>query len=190
MAKGRVNRDDVDKLHDHGLHLPTRTVVFWDGVEEETAGEFVRNLYMLDSISADPITVLFSTFGGDEYHGMAMYDAVKACRSPVTIICAGPVMSMGAIILQAADHRAARPNTTIMAHEGTAELEETPRREAHRAMRYEEAMGARIDAILVARIREKHPQYSKTTFARESARGLYLTAPEALAKGLIDEILE
>jgi len=186
----RLNRDDIYHLHESGIHVPSRTIVFWDDVEAAPAAEFIRNLHLLDVLSRDPITILFSTDGGDEHHGMAMYDAVRACRSRITIVCAGPVMSMGAIILQAADHRAARPNATIMAHDGTVALEDTPRREAYRSVRFDEALCRRLDDILVERIREKHPKYNRSAFARESVRGMYLTAEEALAKGLLDEILE
>jgi ATP-dependent protease ClpP protease subunit len=56
--------------------------------------------------------------GGEWYHGMAIYDAIKESPCHCTIKVYGQVMSMGAVILQAADARILMPNTRMMIHYG------------------------------------------------------------------------
>jgi ATP-dependent protease ClpP protease subunit len=56
--------------------------------------------------------------GGDWYHGMAIYDAIKYSSCECTIKVYGHAMSMGSIILQAADHRIMMPNSRFMIHYG------------------------------------------------------------------------
>src|SRR5277367_5257992 len=101
----RVNRDDIDKFHDVGLHLPTRTIYtsteqfLGDGEEggcdSLMAERFVKNMHILSSLSGEPITVLMNNIGGDTYHGLAMYDAIKTCPNHVTVKIFGHAMSMG-----------------------------------------------------------------------------------------------
>jgi ATP-dependent protease ClpP protease subunit len=185
----RAVRDDIDRFGEYGIYVPSRTLVFFADVDLESAREFVRNLHVLDSASDAPIRILFRTDGGSVDDGLAMYDAVTACRSKVTIECLGAVQSIGAIILQAADRRVAHSHCTIMIHDGTNAMPDTPMRESFRAVRHDERVNKRVDEILVERIREKVPSYSYTTHVNQSLRGLYLTAEEALAKGLLDEVL-
>jgi hypothetical protein len=165
----RAVRDDIDRFGEYGIYVPSRTLVFFADVDLESAREFVRNLHVLDSASDAPIRILFRTDGGSE--------------------CLGAVQSIGAIILQAADRRVAHSHCTIMIHDGTNAMPDTPMRESFRAVRHDERVNKRVDEILVERIREKVPSYSYTTHVNQSLRGLYLTAEEALAKGLLDEVL-
>ena len=44
---------------------------------------------------------------------MAIFDAIKICRSHVTILVYGQAESMSSIILQAADKRIMMPNSTL-----------------------------------------------------------------------------
>lgn len=189
MAK-RVNRDDIDKYHEFGLHLPTRTISFFADVDADSVRALLRNLHILDSASDAPITIQLATDGGDVDAGLAAYDAIRACRSEVTIVCVGSVQSVGTVILQAGDRRAARQHVTIMYHDGTDALPDTPLREAFRSMRHSERVSRRVDEIVLARIREKKPSYSPTTLVNQSLRGIYLFPEEALELGLIDEIAE
>jgi len=76
---------------------------------------------LLESINDTPITVIISTLGGYEYPGMAIYDRIKDSKCHITIRGYGAVMSMGSIILQAADERQLSPNATIMIHDGDIE---------------------------------------------------------------------
>lgn len=121
---------DLEVFMQYDIHLPTKTLYMgsagedWDGGESGVdfvmAERVIKGLHILDAISPeDPITIIANNPGGDWYHGMAIFDAIKNCQSPVHVICRGYVMSMGSIILQAADHRIMSPNARMMIHDGS-----------------------------------------------------------------------
>jgi ATP-dependent Clp endopeptidase proteolytic subunit ClpP len=88
------------------------------GVDFQLAERTVKGLILLAE-RGQPITMILNNIGGDIYHGMAIYDAVKACPVPVNIIVYGQAMSMGSLILQAGTKRLLQPNSTLLLHEGT-----------------------------------------------------------------------
>ena len=67
-----------------------------------------------------PITIIMNNPGGDWYHGMAIYDRIMDSPCHVTIHATGYVMSMGSVILQAADKRLLSRNSCVLLHYGTS----------------------------------------------------------------------
>ena len=190
--------DDVEKFFSCDLFLPTRTLYMgscdtdWDGndkgVDYVMAERVVKGLLVLDHTAPKPpsdntITVVMNNPGGDVYHGLAIYDAIKACTSHVTIKAMGHAMSMGAVILQAADERLLTPNSRVMIHYGyQGHSTNHPRIVQKWNEEYK-----RVD--LLQRIRERHP-----TFALEKLRELLLfdtifSAQEAVDLGLADGLV-
>ena len=186
MAK-RFVRDDLDKLMDHGVDLSSRTVFITDDIEEYSVNPAIMALHVLDRTTGD-ITIRLTTNGGDWYAGMALYDAIKACENPVKIVGMGKVMSMGGIILQAADERILTPNATILVHYGSdwagGHVKDMKRRADEN-----ERTGVVMEDIFLARIREKHPSYPREMFKQKFAFDVYMSAKEAVDLGLADEIL-
>lgn len=111
----------VNAFHERDVHLPTRTIFIGseEGVDALAADLFVKNMHILESMSAERITVIINSIGGDEYHGFAMYDAIKQSPCKVKMIVRGHAMSMGSILLQAADERVMGPLSVQMIHYGT-----------------------------------------------------------------------
>ena len=90
------------------------------GVDFVMATQFTKNLNLCSSRNPrKPILVHMSTCGGDWNFGMQIYDAIKACESPITIVNYTHARSMSSIILQAADWRIMMPNSHFMFHQGT-----------------------------------------------------------------------
>jgi len=80
---------------------------------------FIKGIHVLEQASPEKsITIMMNNPGGDWYHGMAIYDAITSSTCPVTIRVYGQAMSMGSIILQAADYRVMMPNSRFMIHYG------------------------------------------------------------------------
>ncbi len=132
----RIIRDDADKFFEYGLNIPTRTIFMgsvasdWtdaeQGVDFQMADRIIKALHLLDTAATNgekPIFILMNNPGGDEYHGMAIYDAIKACKNHITITVFGHAMSMGSVILQAADERIMAPNSKMMIHHGTMSMD-------------------------------------------------------------------
>jgi ATP-dependent protease ClpP protease subunit len=88
------------------------------GVDHLMAEFFIKGMHALEVKNKKPITILMNNPGGDWYHGMAIYDAIKCSQCHCTIRVYGHAMSMGSIILQAADRRIMMPNSRFMIHYG------------------------------------------------------------------------
>ena len=128
MAKKKT-RGIIDNWFDLNVDEETRTIYMGSvstdydgnetGVDTFMAEFFIKGMHILESTSSNPITIIMNNPGGDWYHGMAIYDAIKTSRSHCTIFVYGHAMSMGSIILQSADKRIMMPNSRFMIHYGT-----------------------------------------------------------------------
>lgn len=131
----KFKKDDVDQFMDNHIYLPTRTIYMGSMSSSDDEGEsgtdyhmaetVVKALHILDNQDAvsmkgeKPINVIMNNIGGEVYHGMAIYDAISNCKNHVTIRVYGHAMSMGSIILQAADQRIMTRHSRIMIHYGS-----------------------------------------------------------------------
>lgn len=163
------------------------------GVGFSMSSPFLKNLAILEAISHDPITVIHNTEGGDEAQGMAIYDAIKRSPCHITMKVYGTCMSMGSIILQAADDRVLMPHASIMFHDGTSSSVIGNHYEAANSAEFFKQYGKMCDDILYARINEKrakdnHAPMSRKTFDMMVLKGKYIFASEAVELGLADRI--
>jgi len=196
MSK-RLNRDDIDKFHDFKLYVPTRTIYMGSetaddnnesGTDALMAERFIKNLIILDNTSNDPITVIMNNIGGDEYHGMAIYDAIRHCASEVTIKVFGHAMSMGSVILQAAHTRLMSPNSRQMIHYGTMEISGHAKTVQRVSKEYGK-LDQWMERVYLERIQEKHPAYTLEQLKVILDHDTFLTAKESIAIGLADAVL-
>lgn len=96
------------------------------GVEFSMANRFIRNLNLCMRSNPDkPILIHMKTCGGDWTEGMAIYDAIKSCPFPVTILNYTHARSMSSLIFQAANKRVMMPNSYFLFHDGTIAIEGT-----------------------------------------------------------------
>lgn len=194
----RVTRDDIDKFFDYEMHVPTRTIFVGSVTHSVSEGEsgtdgamaerVIKALHILDSSSESPITVIMNNPGGDYYHGLAIYDAIKACRSHVTIQVMGHAMSMGSYILQAADTRIVAPSSRIMIHYGYFSFSghaKTGLKWAKESERLDEQM----EAVLIEQIHKKIPRFPLAKLKKMLDHDTFIGAKEAVNLGLADKIL-
>jgi ATP-dependent protease ClpP protease subunit len=128
MGKKPKNFDSVWSWFDHNVDLESRTIYMGSlssdfdsnesGVDHLMAEYIIKGIHLLESRSDDDITIIMNNPGGDWYHGLAIYDAVKYSICHCTIRVYGHAMSMGSLILQAADSRVMMPNSKFMIHYG------------------------------------------------------------------------
>jgi ATP-dependent protease ClpP protease subunit len=119
---------EIDKWFDLNVDMDHRTIYMGSagytydesetGVDHLMAEFFIKGMHALEVKNKKPITILMNNPGGDWYHGMAIYDAIKCSQCHCTIRVYGHAMSMGSIILQAADRRIMMPNSRFMIHYG------------------------------------------------------------------------
>jgi ATP-dependent Clp endopeptidase proteolytic subunit ClpP len=187
-AVSQLRRDDVDRFFDYGVHIPTRTLFMGTETDEFMAESFLKGLSVLEATSTEPITVIMNNIGGDEYHGLAIYDAIATAKSYVTIRVFGHAMSMGSWILQAADDRAMAPNATMMLHYGTWTADGQVR-DVRVATAEMERVNRLMEAAYFPRIKAAKPRFTLKQLQALLQADHFLTAPEAVAMGLADRIL-
>lgn len=195
---GRVNRDDIDKFHDYGLYIPTRTIYMGSeeyslddgesGVDGKMIERAVKNLHLLDAASDSPITILLNSPGGDCHYGLGLFDAIKACRSHVTIKISGIAMSMGSIILQAGDVRLISANSRVMIHHSTWHVNDKVGT-AKNWVKEGEKFDSWMEQLFLEKIRLKHPGFTLKKIQEMLNFDTILNASETVALGLTDGII-
>ncbi len=110
MAK--LVKESADKWLHNNVDTLNRTIYMGSvrgemgdepGVDAFMAESVIKAMYLLETLNSDPITILMNNPGGDFFHGLAIYDAIQTAKSHCTIKVFGHAMSMGSVILQAAD---------------------------------------------------------------------------------------
>ena len=133
------------------------------------------------------ISFYINSPGGVVTAGMAMYDTMQYIRPDVSTIVMGQACSMGSLLAQAgaAGKRKMLPNARHMIHQpsGGARGQAT---DMEIQVREILAMKKNLTEIYV-----KHNSKGKTfdELSRDMERDFFMSADEALAYGLVDEII-
>ena len=167
--------------------LNDRIVMVGSAIDDEVANVVVAQLLHLESEDPDKdISVYVNSPGGDVYAGLAIYDTMTFVKPDVRTICAGIAMSMGAVLLAAGARgkRSALPNAKILIHQvwtgqfgGQASDVEIRAREVL-------DLKKRVESILA-----DHTGQPLDRVSQDTDRDHFMTAPEAVEYGLIDEVL-
>lgn len=167
--------------------LKERIIFLADEVNDQTASLVVAQLLFLES--EDPnkdIQLYINSPGGSVTAGMAIYDTMNYIKCDVSTICIGMAASMGAFLLSsgAKGKRLALPNAEVMIHQpsGGAKGQATEIQiVAENILKTKK----KLNEILAANTRQ-----SVEKIAEDTERDNFMSAEEAKAYGLIDEIVE
>lgn len=166
------------------------------GVEHIMAGRFIKNLQtLMKKEGNDPIIIHMKTCGGHWAEGMAIYDAIRSCPNPITILSYTHARSMSSLIFLAANKRVMMPHSTFMYHEGSMFGGGTVKQYLTEAVEVKSAgdqmLKIYIDALKKkgsmkrwSRKRIKQHLIHEMAFKEE----VYLNAKEAVKQGFADEI--
>lgn len=166
--------------------LNDRIIFLGEEVTDVSANLVVAQLLFLES--EDPnkdIQLYINSPGGSVTAGMAIYDTMNYVKCDVSTICMGMAASMGAFLLAggAKGKRFALPNAEIMIHQpsGGAQGQATDIQiVAEQILRTKK----KLNEILAANTGQ-----SLETIATDTERDNWMTAEEAKAYGLIDELV-
>jgi ATP-dependent Clp protease protease subunit len=141
---GRIDKkgEFIYNLHNHDVDLQSNHIYLMGvdtfsfgtgnemisepGIEYVIANRFIRNFNLCMRANPNqPIVIHMKTCGGDYTEGMAIYDTIRSCPFPVTILSYTHARSMSSIIFQAASKRVMMPNSYFMFHEGELTLSGT-----------------------------------------------------------------
>jgi ATP-dependent Clp protease protease subunit len=162
-------------------------IIFIGGEINDTVASLVigQLLYLQGQDPAKDIDMYINSPGGEVMAGLAVYDTMQLIAPDVRTYCVGKSVSMGAILLAAGGHgkRSALPNSRIMIHQplggtyGQVTDVEIFTRELLRTR-------DRINEILA-----HHTGQDMDTIKRDTERDNWMTADEAKAYGLVDEVV-
>lgn len=195
----RHTKDNVEQFFDYGLYIPTRTIYMGsiDNAHEDNSGTdwrmaeyIIKALHILDTSNSNPITLKINNPGGDEYQCAAMFDAIENCKSRVIAEVLGYAMSAGCILLQAADERGIAKSARLMVHYGTWFVPEDHPQNVYRAATEGKKFDAWMEKIFYDRMKEKNPKTTMKEVKELCQFDTYLSAKEAVRKGLADYIIE
>jgi ATP-dependent Clp protease protease subunit len=194
MPRAKYAHDHYSLFFEYGVWLPGKTLDLTGDIDEQSAFKALKGLKILDSLASEtPITIRLSTLGGDEYDGLTIFDAIRDCKSRVEIIGFGKVMSMGGIILQAADPdgRLLMPNSTVLVHQGTWGLPDDHPENIQRQAKEAKRLDGRINRILYERSKlTATTALTQKQFIAGIQWDMYYTPIAAISAGLADKIVE
>jgi len=165
--------------------LKERIIFLGSDIDDTTADLVMAQLIFLEYEDADKdITLYINSPGGIVSSGLAIYDTIQYIKPDVSTICIGQAASMGAVLLAAGKKgkRYALPHSRIMLHQPIGGAGG-------------QAADIAIHAKEIIRIKQtlndilcSHTGQDREVIAKDTDRNFYMSAEEAKAYGLIDEI--
>jgi ATP-dependent Clp protease protease subunit len=143
-------------------------------------------LYLESTDAKKDIQIYINSPGGSVYAGLGIYDTMQYINPDVSTICTGMAASMAAVLLCAGakGKRTGLPHSRVMIHQPMGGAEG-------------QASDIEITAREILKLKKelyeiisKHTGKDYDTIYRDSDRDYWMTAQEAKAYGMIDEVLE
>ncbi|MGI6367728.1 MAG: ATP-dependent Clp protease proteolytic subunit [Anaerolineae bacterium] len=170
----------------YSLLLRERIIFLGTGIDDQVAGLIVAQMLYLDR--EDPereISLYIQSPGGVVYAGLAIYDTMQVIRAPISTIAVGSTASFGTVLLAAGTpgRRFALPHATIHIHQPAGGARG-------------QASDIQIQAEEILRLRRmlngilsQHTGQPLERIEKDTDRDYYLDAEQAVAYGLVDEVI-
>jgi len=143
-------------------------------------------LFLMSDNKNQDINIYVNSPGGSVTAGLAIYDTLQFVPCDIATYCIGQAASMGAVLLAAGTpgKRHSLPNARIMIHQpwggtgGTAADIEIQARELSR------------NKQVLTEILAKHTGQPIDKIIEDSDRDFFMTPPQAMEYGLVDEVID
>ncbi len=179
-ARGEKGWDIISRL------LKDRIIFIGEAIDEWVSQLIIAQLLYLEAEDPEKdIYVYINSPGGYVTAGLAIYDTMQYIRANISTICIGQAASLGALLLCAGTKgkRFALPYARILIHQ--------PLGGAHG-----QATDIEIQAKEILKVREiineilvRHTGQSPEKIRQDTERDYYMSAEEARAYGIVDEVL-
>lgn len=168
------------------LLLRERVILVGSGINDAVANLIIAQLLYLNR--EDPereIQMYINSPGGAIYDGLGIYDTMQQVSAPISTVAVGKTASFGTVLLTAGTpgRRYALPNATIHLHQPLSGAQG-------------QASDIEIAAKEILRLRERlynliagHTGQTYEKILDDYDRDVYMSAEDAKAYGLIDEVL-
>jgi len=171
----------------YSLLLKERIIFLGTGINDQVANVIVAQLLFLSREDPEKdIQMYINSPGGVTYAGMAIYDTMKMIPNTINTFAVGVTASFGTVLLAAGakGHRYALPHATIHMHQplggaqGQASDIEIQAKEILR-------LKARLNHIL-----SDATGQPLEIIERDTERDFYLDSEQAVAYGIVDQVLK
>jgi ATP-dependent Clp protease, protease subunit len=177
-----------ERAYDIYSRLLKERVVFLVGpVEDHMANLVVAQLLFLESENPDKdIHLYVNSPGGSVTAGLSIYDTMQFIKPDVSTLCIGQAASMGAVLLAGGKRgkRYCLPHSRLLIHQPLGGFQG-------------QAADIDIHAREILSVRErlnhilaKHTGQPLEKIERDTDRDYFMSAPEAVAYGVVDSVLE
>jgi ATP-dependent Clp protease protease subunit len=161
-----------------------RVVSITRRLDETLVTDLAAELWSLDALGDEPITILCSIDGGTIAATATLLDVLDVIGVDIHLVCVGAIVGPPVALLAGATRRLAAPHARLVLRDGREEFRGSYRDLEESAARFQ------------AQRRQLFERLAESTGGRRSLgdvladfeRGLGLSAEEALRYGIIDEI--
>jgi len=179
-ARGERSYDIYSRL------LKDRIIFIGDAIDDSVANLVIAQLLFLQASDPDKdISLYINSPGGSVTAGMGIYDTMQFIKPDVSTICVGMAASMASLLLTAGakGKRFALPNSEVMIHQPLGGVRG-------------QATDIKIHADWIIKTKQKLNQIYVThtgqpydKIDRDTDRDNFMSAEDAKAYGLIDEVI-
>ncbi|WP_409341739.1 ATP-dependent Clp endopeptidase proteolytic subunit ClpP [Paenibacillus sp. MBLB4367] len=179
-ARGERSYDIYSRL------LKDRIIFIGSAIDDDVANLVIAQLLFLDAQdSGKDIFLYINSPGGSVTAGLGIYDTMQFIKSDVSTMCMGMAASMGSLLLTAGakGKRFALPNSEVMIHQPLGGVRG-------------QATDIKIHADWIIRTKQKlnemyvtHTGQPYEKIERDTDRDNFMSAQDAKAYGLIDEVI-
>lgn len=155
-------------------------------IDDYVANIIQAQLLFLESNDADrDIQIYLNTPGGSVYAGLGIYDTMQYIKPDVATICTGMAASMGAVLLCAGAEgkRTALKHARVLIHQPMGGVQGQASDIEITAREIQKLKKELYDILAV------HSNQTYKKIWKDADRDYWMTAPEAKAYGMIDEVL-
>lgn len=166
--------------------LKDRIIFLGTAIDDGVANSVIAQLLFLQMEDGKKdINIYINSPGGSVTAGLAIYDTMQFLTCDVNTYCIGMAASMGAVLLAAGTKgkRFALPNSDIMIHQVSGGAQGTAS-DVERTVEFMYKLKKRLIRILADSTGKTEEQVRI-----DSDRDYYMTADEAKAYGLVDEVV-
>lgn len=166
--------------------MKDRIVFMGSDIGDDLANVIVAQLLFLESEDPEKdVNLYINSRGGSVSAGLAIYDTMQYVRCPITTICIGQASQMAAVILAAGTKgkRKALPHARIMLHQplgGAGGQASDIEIQAKEILKRKDM----LTDILV-----EHTTQDRDRVAIDTDREFFMSADEAKAYGILDDVL-
>lgn len=178
-----------ERSYDIYSRLLKERVIFLVGeVNDHVANVLIAQMLFLESENPDKdINLYINSPGGSVTAGLAIYDTMQFIKPQVSTMCIGQAASMGALLLAAgaAGKRYSLPHSRVMIHQPWAGGISGQATDIEIHAREILTLRERLNAILA-----EHTGKPVEEIAHDTERDRFLSAVDAQAYGLVDQVLD